>query len=420
MLIRSNQLTLNEASDILDNGVYLTEAEAAINPVAVPVLENSRLGICTVSYNDIQRICEDYGCYDIDAFYSVANSSNIDYRDLAVAIDEADIIMDPDIVNNFPQYVVNPISENSIEYIFTESCLELFVENDYDEDYLNMLDGSVFNEYGFYYTDDKGGYNDNALTGNSTKYTGGSKTNASSTDNSGKLQKTASSMILHRYGQDEGKTSYQQIAELKRQLKQKGLSGKKKNEINNKIQEIKKAMKKKLNISGKTSDAVDAKRKSSEAARKTSSAINKAYADQFKNAELERLKKASEEESRQLRGDQKVIKRDELDSALAQDNERDQIAELNAKNAELNAQLAKAKKEASQISQTVEKAKKSDDPGFISRVVASLRNFYKKFLQKANQEHDSGKIAWYKNFARVILTYIDKLLAKLDKTKQEG
>ena len=48
MLIRSNQLTLNEASSILDNGVYLTETESALNPVAVPVLENQRLGICTV------------------------------------------------------------------------------------------------------------------------------------------------------------------------------------------------------------------------------------------------------------------------------------------------------------------------------------------------------------------------------------
>ena len=36
MLIRSNQLTLNESTSILDSGVYLTEAEAALNPVAVP------------------------------------------------------------------------------------------------------------------------------------------------------------------------------------------------------------------------------------------------------------------------------------------------------------------------------------------------------------------------------------------------
>ena len=70
------------------------------------------------------------------------------------------------------------------------------------------------------------------------------------------------------------------------------------------------------------------------------------------------------------------------------------------------------------VQEEIKKAENTNDPGRISKVVASLRNFYRGFLQRAEQEHDSGKIAWYKNIARVILSYIDKLLAKLDKTKQ--
>ena len=61
--------------------------------------------------------------------------------------------------------------------------------------------------------------------------------------------------------------------------------------------------------------------------------------------------------------------------------------------------------------------KNEDNPGFISRKIAALRNFYKNFLNQANKEKDEGKISWYKNIARVILKYIDKLLAKLDKTE---
>ena len=71
------------------------------------------------------------------------------------------------------------------------------------------------------------------------------------------------------------------------------------------------------------------------------------------------------------------------------------------------------------VEQAFKDAQKSNDPGFISKKVAALRNFYKKFLDQANKEHDQDKISWYKNIARVILTYIDKLLAKLDKTKSE-
>ena len=70
-----------------------------------------------------------------------------------------------------------------------------------------------------------------------------------------------------------------------------------------------------------------------------------------------------------------------------------------------------------QVKKEIQDAEKSNNPGFISRKVASLRNFYRKFLEKANQEHEEGKIKWYKNIARVILNVIDRLLAKLDKTK---
>ena len=47
--------------------------------------------------------------------------------------------------------------------------------------------------------------------------------------------------------------------------------------------------------------------------------------------------------------------------------------------------------------------------GWISNKIYSFRQLYKSYLDKANKEHDSGKISFFKNIARMILSCIDKL-----------
>jgi hypothetical protein len=52
---------------------------------------------------------------------------------------------------------------------------------------------------------------------------------------------------------------------------------------------------------------------------------------------------------------------------------------------------------------------------WIAKKISSLRGLYQKWLKKANEEKDEGKIGMFKNIARVIMNVIDKLLAKLQK-----
>lgn len=346
MLIRSNQLTLNESTSILDSGVYLTEAEAALNPVAVPVLENQRLGVCTVSYNDIQRVCEDYGCYNEDALYAIAEASNVDIDHIAVAIDESDIILDPSIVNEFPQYVVKPLSENSLAYIFCESAITCFLENDLDYSFLDLL----------------------VEAGNETI-------------DIGKNYKASDEFASK--GAKEHAASLNYI-----------------NKLRNKIMTLAKE----------------------------------------KGTDSEEYKAAKEEyrKFKQVNQGAKLVK----NTILSQNNATKRQQDFANKQAQLAASAEKYQNQLNQnrgkvgssasgtstnmfggntdkVEQAFKDAQKSNDPGFISKKVAALRNFYKKFLDQANKEHDQDKISWYKNIARVILTYIDKLLAKLDKTKSE-
>ena len=142
MLITTKQLgSLYEMSalDVLDNSTYLDESEALLNPIAVPVLENTRLDICTVSYKDIQKVCEDYGCYTDEALNSIAESSGVDINNIAVAIDESDIILDPTIINEFYQYAIIPESDYSIPSVFVEACLDNYIGSNFDEDYLDIM-----------------------------------------------------------------------------------------------------------------------------------------------------------------------------------------------------------------------------------------------------------------------------------------
>lgn len=139
MLITESQLTRSASfQNILDEAVYLNEAESALSPVAVPVVENSRIGAAVVNFADVERLAEE-NCMDyFEAVDAIAEANQISATDIAVAIDEARIIMDPEIVNECHNVVVRPISENSDAFIFVDMMLEAF-ENTGDVTFMNMI-----------------------------------------------------------------------------------------------------------------------------------------------------------------------------------------------------------------------------------------------------------------------------------------
>lgn len=139
MLITESQLNRSTSfQSILDEAVYLNEAESALSPVAIPVVENSRIGAAVVNFTDVERLAEE-NCMDyFEAVDAIAEANQISATDIAVAVDEARIIMDPEIVNECHNVVVRPISENSDAFIFVDMMLEAF-ENTGDVTFMNML-----------------------------------------------------------------------------------------------------------------------------------------------------------------------------------------------------------------------------------------------------------------------------------------
>lgn len=51
---------------------------------------------------------------------------------------------------------------------------------------------------------------------------------------------------------------------------------------------------------------------------------------------------------------------------------------------------------------------------FIAKTAARLREKYRLWLKKANEEHDTGKQKWYKNLARLAMKAIDYCMKKLE------
>lgn len=140
MLITESQLNRSTTGfeNILDEAVYLNETESALSPVAVPVIENSRIGAAVVNFADVERLAEE-NCMDyFEAVDAIAEANEIDVDSIAVAVDEARIIMDPEIVNECHNVVVRPISENSDAFIYVDMMLEAF-ENTGDVTFMNML-----------------------------------------------------------------------------------------------------------------------------------------------------------------------------------------------------------------------------------------------------------------------------------------
>lgn len=139
MLITESQLNRSTSfQSILDEAVYLNEAESALSPVAIPVVENSRIGAAVVNFSDVERLAEE-NCMDyFEAVDAIAEANQISATDIAVAVDEARIIMDPEIVNECHNVVVRPISENSDAFIFVDMMLEAF-ENTGDVTFMNMI-----------------------------------------------------------------------------------------------------------------------------------------------------------------------------------------------------------------------------------------------------------------------------------------
>lgn len=129
MLIRESDIALfrdNDFESILSEAVYLDEKESKINPRYISVVENSRLGVSVVSFDDIKQLSENHGITYKDAIKAVAEANKVDKSKLVVAVDEAEIIGNPNLPCFLENVVIKPISSNdpiskAVDFLIQES-----------------------------------------------------------------------------------------------------------------------------------------------------------------------------------------------------------------------------------------------------------------------------------------------------------
>lgn len=134
MLFKESELTsavntrsiFDEAYNLLSEAVYLTEDESFLSPVAVPVVENTRLGMPVVNFTDVERLSEengiDYGC----AVMAIAEANGL--SDVCVAVSESEIIMNPDLCSEMDNIVISEMPDSHVVYQYTEACLDTWLE----------------------------------------------------------------------------------------------------------------------------------------------------------------------------------------------------------------------------------------------------------------------------------------------------
>ena len=144
--------------EIMNTGKNFLEILEEANYVDIPIISPNTIAVCEASitddvsvgvirYSDIESLCEEYGLDYDEALSSIANTNNIDINALCIAVDESYIIENPDIVDFLPNVVISPISENSLAYQYCEMLLEEYI-NSGDELFLEaIVDESVLNEW---------------------------------------------------------------------------------------------------------------------------------------------------------------------------------------------------------------------------------------------------------------------------------
>lgn len=122
---------------LLENATYLDDRESTYLPSMVPVIESQSLEAYVVDFNGVRRLAESTGVSYLDAALAVLEADGIDPDLAVIAIDETDLIEEPDLIDLGP-IVLRPISVYDEEFQF---CLEAVEQYCYtgDEYYLDAL-----------------------------------------------------------------------------------------------------------------------------------------------------------------------------------------------------------------------------------------------------------------------------------------
>lgn len=151
MLFTESQLQMvSNPMAVLNEATYLNEDEATIRPQTIPVSENTRIGAYTVRFDDVHRLAENHGIDYVSAMVAIAESADVDPAYLKVAVDEAEVICDPEIIMALPEasVVIAPLSESSLAFQYVTECINLWDQMpDTDEADLALAEALINDTY---------------------------------------------------------------------------------------------------------------------------------------------------------------------------------------------------------------------------------------------------------------------------------
>lgn len=138
MLFKEAVVTPAEiAFGILDEATYLTQEEAALNPVTIPVVSLDE-GSNLVEYTYLKQMMLESGIDLQQAREAIAEVNGIDSSSIVTIIPDYEILVDPSLREEVGAYVLTPIPSTSLAYTFCEDLVSLYEETG-DETYLQAL-----------------------------------------------------------------------------------------------------------------------------------------------------------------------------------------------------------------------------------------------------------------------------------------
>lgn len=137
MVFTEEQLDLDPLK-VLDEAIYLAANEASHKAITVPVCENQRLNTYTVYSEDVFGLAEENGISYFDALNAIAKTHDLLPSNLTVVINEADVVDDPEIVNEFENIAIAPISDFDPVYVFIEAAIDTYADTE-DEAIIDFI-----------------------------------------------------------------------------------------------------------------------------------------------------------------------------------------------------------------------------------------------------------------------------------------
>ena len=122
MIISNRETTLN----LLETSTYISNDN---NTLYIPIDEDRN-----IDFYNIKSICEEYSC-TLDSIKDIIDSKSNEYK---VIFDESDILLNPNLVDIFPNYVIRPVSESNIVSRYTEYLIDRYVDT-LDESYMEYI-----------------------------------------------------------------------------------------------------------------------------------------------------------------------------------------------------------------------------------------------------------------------------------------